>query len=185
MGRSYGECGPAIGAAGTTRIRFVTWMLVTRVLSGVMLALGLSLCVPLALSALYADGSWESFLFPAAAMVVVGAGGLRLAGALGRQAGYVSNRDVYLSVTLAWTLAGAVAPSQPTPRHQVHRYDQDSPNQQGRVREEPHGASNTPLLDGWLGTRARSGPDDRRRLLHLLQLVEPEQLVLSIIKAHV
>jgi trk system potassium uptake protein len=81
------------------------WALVTRVLSGVALAIGLSLLVPLALSLLYADGSWESFMLPAAAMVLVGAGGLRITGSPGRQAGYVSNRDVYLSVTLAWILS--------------------------------------------------------------------------------
>ena len=81
------------------------WALVTRVLSGVALAIGVSLLVPLALSLLYADGSWESFMLPAAAMVLVGAGGLRVTGSPGRQAGYVSNRDVYLSVTLAWILS--------------------------------------------------------------------------------
>jgi len=81
------------------------WALVTRVLSGVALAIGLSLLVPLALSFLYADGSWESFMLPAAAMVLVGAGGLRVTSSPGRQAGYVSNRDVYLSVTLAWILS--------------------------------------------------------------------------------
>jgi hypothetical protein len=77
------------------------WTLVTRVLSGVVLAVGLSLIVPLGLSLLYADGSWESFLLPAAAMVLVGAGGLRVTSSLGRRMGYVSSRDVYLSVTLA------------------------------------------------------------------------------------
>src|SRR5918994_2028500 len=81
------------------------WTLVTRVLSGVVLAVGLSLIVPLGLSLLYADGSWESFLLPAAAMVLVGAGGLRVTSSLGRQMGYVSSRDVYLSVTLAWILS--------------------------------------------------------------------------------
>ena len=78
---------------------------VTRVISGVVLALGLSLLLPLTLSLLYADGSWESFLLPAAAMVLVGAGGLRLTRSPGRQPGYVSNQEVYLSVTLAWILA--------------------------------------------------------------------------------
>jgi trk system potassium uptake protein TrkH len=81
------------------------WTLVTRVLSGVVLALGLSLLVPLALSLLYADGSWKSFLLPAAAMVLVGTGGLQVTGSSGRLTGYVSNRDVYLSVSLAWILA--------------------------------------------------------------------------------
>src|SRR5918993_4228484 len=81
------------------------WTLVTRVLSGVVLAVGLSLIVPLGLSLLYADGSWESFLLPAAAMVLIGAGGLRVTGSSGYRSRYVSNRDVYISVTLAWILA--------------------------------------------------------------------------------
>src|ERR671911_198607 len=81
------------------------WALVTRVLSGVALAIGLSLLVPMALSLLYADGSWESFMLPAAAMVLVGAGGLRVTGSSGYRSSYVSNRDVYLSVTLAWILS--------------------------------------------------------------------------------
>jgi trk system potassium uptake protein len=81
------------------------WTLVIRVLSGVVLALGLSLFVPLVLSLLYADGYWECFLLPAAAMVMVGAGGLRVTGSSGYRSSYVSNRDVYLSVTLAWILS--------------------------------------------------------------------------------
>jgi trk system potassium uptake protein TrkH len=71
--------------------------------AGVVLALGLALLVPLALSLLYRDGSWESFLIPAALMIPLGAAGLwasRLRGV-----GYVLERDVYLSVTLAWVLA--------------------------------------------------------------------------------
>jgi trk system potassium uptake protein len=71
--------------------------------AGVVLALGLALLVPLALSLLYRDGSWESFLIPAAVMIPLGAAGLwaiRLRGV-----GYVLERDVYLSVTLAWVLA--------------------------------------------------------------------------------
>ena len=86
-------------------MRSVRGLVVTRVISGVVLALGLSLLLPLTLSLLYADGSWESFLLPAAAMVLVGAGGLRLTRSPGRQPGYVSNQEVYLSVTLAWILA--------------------------------------------------------------------------------
>jgi trk/ktr system potassium uptake protein len=39
------------------------------------------------------------------AVVMVGAGGIVLTRSAGRGAEYVSNRDVYLSVTLAWTLA--------------------------------------------------------------------------------
>jgi trk system potassium uptake protein len=81
------------------------WTLVTRVLSGIVLALGLSLFVPVVLSLLYADGSWESFLLPATAMVLVGAGGLRVSGSSDYRSSYVSNRDVYLSVTLAWLLS--------------------------------------------------------------------------------
>jgi trk system potassium uptake protein len=71
--------------------------------AGVVLALGVTLLVPLALSLLYRDGSWESFLIPAILMIPLGAAGLwasRLGGA-----GYVLERDVYLSVTLAWVLA--------------------------------------------------------------------------------
>src|SRR5215207_1700026 len=77
-----------------------------RVVSGVVLALGLALLVPLALSLLYRDGSWASFLIPAAAMIPLGAAGLwaaRLGGA-----GYVLERDVSLSVTLDWVLAELV-----------------------------------------------------------------------------
>ena len=81
------------------------WTLVTRLLSGVVLAIGLSLLVPLALSLLYADGSWISFLLPAAALALVGTGGLRVTRSSVRPTAYVSNRDVYFSVTLAWILA--------------------------------------------------------------------------------
>jgi trk system potassium uptake protein len=73
--------------------------------SGVVLAIGLALLVPLVLSLAYADGSWRSFLLPAVAMVSAGAGGAFLTRSRGRATQYVSNRDVYLSVTLAWTLA--------------------------------------------------------------------------------
>lgn len=73
--------------------------------AGVVLAIGLALLVPLALSFLYADGSWQSFLLPAAAMIAAGGAGVLLTRSPGRSAQYVSNRDVYLSVTLAWTLA--------------------------------------------------------------------------------
>src|SRR5918999_2409974 len=67
------------------------------------MALGVALLVPLVLSLLYRDGSWYSFLVPAAVMIPIGAAGLwasRL-----RSVGYVLERDVYLSVTLAWVLA--------------------------------------------------------------------------------
>jgi trk system potassium uptake protein len=71
--------------------------------AGVVLALGLALLVPLTLSLLYGDGSWESFLIPAAVMIPLGGAGLwasRL-----QEVGYVLERDVYFSVTLAWVLA--------------------------------------------------------------------------------
>jgi trk system potassium uptake protein TrkH len=76
-----------------------------RVVSGVVLALGLALLVPLALSLLYRDGSWASFLLPGAAMALIGGIGLRVTSSLFRTPRYVSNRDVYLSVTLAWVVA--------------------------------------------------------------------------------
>jgi hypothetical protein len=57
--------------AGVVRSRVVVG-----VNSGVVLALGLALLVPLALSLLYRDGSWASFLIPAAAMIPLGAAGL-------------------------------------------------------------------------------------------------------------
>jgi trk system potassium uptake protein TrkH len=78
---------------------------IIRVNAGVILAIGLALLVPLALSLLYRDGSWLSFLLPATLMVVAGVVAFRLAGPRGRAPEYVSNRDVYLSVTLAWTVA--------------------------------------------------------------------------------
>ena len=71
--------------------------------AGVVLALGLTMLVPLTLSLLYRDGSWASFLIPAAVMIPLGAVGLwasRLRGG-----GYVLERDVFFAVTLAWVLA--------------------------------------------------------------------------------
>jgi hypothetical protein len=68
--------------------------------AGVVLALGLAMLVPLTLSLLYRDGSWASFLIPAAVMIPLGAAGLwasRLRGG-----GYVLERDVFFAVTLAW-----------------------------------------------------------------------------------
>jgi trk system potassium uptake protein len=76
-----------------------------RVVSGVVLALGLALLVPLALSLLYRDGSWASFLLPGAMMALISGVGLRLTAPPARTPRYVSNRDVYLSVTLAWVVA--------------------------------------------------------------------------------
>ncbi len=74
--------------------------------AGVVLALGLALLVPLALSLLYRDGSWGSFLIPAAVMIPLGAAGLwasRL-----RNVSFVLERDVYFAVTLAWILAAVL-----------------------------------------------------------------------------
>ena len=71
--------------------------------AGVILVLGLSLLVPLVLSLLYRDGSWMSFLTPAAVMIPLGTAGLWVVRQ--RSMGYVRDRDVYLSVTLAWVLA--------------------------------------------------------------------------------
>ena len=76
-----------------------------RVVSGVVLALGMALLLPPALSLLYRDGSWESFLLPGAAMALIGGVGLRVTSSSFRTPMYVSNRDVYLSVTLAWVVA--------------------------------------------------------------------------------
>src|SRR5215204_4565003 len=71
--------------------------------AGVILALGLALLVPLVLSLLYRDGSWKSFLIPAAVMIPLGVAGLRASRL--HSVGYVLDRDVYLSVTWAWVLA--------------------------------------------------------------------------------
>jgi hypothetical protein len=43
---------------------------VIRVNAVVILTLGISLAVPLALSRLYGDGAWASFLLPDAAMIL-------------------------------------------------------------------------------------------------------------------
>jgi hypothetical protein len=67
--------------------------------AGVILAIGLTLLVPLGLSLLYEDGTWKSFLVPAAVMIPLGAAGLRASRL--RSVGYVQDRDVYLAVTLA------------------------------------------------------------------------------------
>src|SRR5215204_2693225 len=82
---------------------------VIRVNAVVILTLGVTLTVPLALSWLYGDGSWASFLFPGGAMILTGTAGMMLTQpSSGRALGYVSNRDVYLSVTLAWVLAAVL-----------------------------------------------------------------------------
>ena len=93
--------------AGNSLIRFLKIPMRVRVVvginAGVILSLGLALLVPLVLSLLYRDGSWKSFLTPAAVMIPLGVAGLRATQL--RSVGYVLDRDVYLSVTLAWVLA--------------------------------------------------------------------------------
>jgi hypothetical protein len=42
----------------------VNLRVVLRVNSGIVLALGVSLLIPLLVSVFYADGSWKSFLLP-------------------------------------------------------------------------------------------------------------------------
>jgi trk system potassium uptake protein TrkH len=74
--------------------------------AGVVLALGLALLVPLTLSLLYRDGSWASFLVPAAVMIPLGAVGLQASRLRG--VGFVLERDVYFAVTLAWVLAAVL-----------------------------------------------------------------------------
>src|SRR5215218_5516069 len=92
--------------AGAFDARLMNTRVIVAVNAGVLLAIGLALLVPLVLSLLYGDGSWRSFLLPAAVMVAAGSGGILATRPSGRAAAeYVSNRDVYLSVTLAWTLA--------------------------------------------------------------------------------
>jgi trk system potassium uptake protein len=90
-------------------MRSVSARTVLRVNAGVTLAIGLALLIPLVLSLLYRDGSWTSFLLPAAGMITVGAAGIwltRLHQPYSQNAvEYVSNRDVYLSVTLAWIIS--------------------------------------------------------------------------------
>jgi trk system potassium uptake protein TrkH len=61
--------------------------------------------VPLALSLVYGDNFWQSFLLPAVGLFLVGAGGIWATGIPDRRMGYASNRDVYLFVKLAWSLA--------------------------------------------------------------------------------
>ena len=83
------------------------YWVVVGVNAGVVLVLALALLVPLALSLLYRDGSWEGFLIPVAFMIPLGVAGL-LASRL-RSVGYVLPKDVLLSVTLAWVLAACSA----------------------------------------------------------------------------
>lgn len=79
---------------------------IVRIDSGVVLALGLALLAPLAISLLYRDVSWASFAIPAAVMVPLGWTGLRATRPPSRRSEvYIANRDVLFSVTLAWVLA--------------------------------------------------------------------------------
>ena len=95
--------------ATVARYRLTRARVVVGVNAGVILAIGLSLLVPLALSLLYGDGSWRSFLIPAAVMIPLGAAGMGATRITSRQAaGYVLDRDVYLAVTLAWILAAVL-----------------------------------------------------------------------------
>jgi trk system potassium uptake protein TrkH len=82
---------------------------VFRVNAGMVLALGSALLFPLLLSFFYHDGSWPSFLAPLVVMVAAGGLGMWATQPLSKRAvKYVSNRDVYLSVTLAWVLAAVL-----------------------------------------------------------------------------
>jgi hypothetical protein len=58
---------------------------VLRVNAGVVLAIRIALLIPLLLSLLYRDGSWRSFLFPAA-MILVGGATIRATRLTGRGA---------------------------------------------------------------------------------------------------
>jgi trk system potassium uptake protein TrkH len=79
---------------------------VIRVNAGVVLALGLAMLVPLALSLLYDDGSRASFLLPALVLILAGAAGTYATRDINpRKVDFVANRDVYLSVTVAWVLS--------------------------------------------------------------------------------
>ncbi|MDN5698076.1 MAG: hypothetical protein L0G70_08900, partial [Rubrobacter sp.] len=80
-----------------------------RIDSGVVLALGLALLAPLAVSLGYRDGSWASFAIPATAMIPAGWLGLRATRPPSRRSEvYIAHRDVLLSVTLAWVLAATL-----------------------------------------------------------------------------
>lgn len=84
----------------------MNYRVILRVNAGVVLALGVALLVPLAISFIYRDGSWVSFALPAAAMVAAGGLGFWATRPGSRRAlVYVSNKDVLFAVTLAWVLA--------------------------------------------------------------------------------
>ncbi len=87
----------------------MNYKVILRINAGVILAIGLSLLVPLAISFVYRDGSWTSFLIPAAAMTTVGGLGFWMSrSASSRAVVHVSNRDVLFSVTMAWILAAVL-----------------------------------------------------------------------------
>lgn len=87
------------------RSRVVLW-----VNAGMLMALGLVLLVPLAISLLCGDGSWESFLIPSIILSLVGGVGFWATRPASRRAiEYASPRDVLLSVTLAWILAAILS----------------------------------------------------------------------------
>ncbi|CAN5571289.1 TrkH family potassium uptake protein [soil metagenome] len=87
----------------------MNYKVILRINAGVILAIGLSLLVPLAISFVYRDGSWISFLIPAAAMMTAGGLGFWMSrSASSRAVVHVSNRDVLFSVTMAWILAAVL-----------------------------------------------------------------------------
>jgi Trk-type K+ transport system membrane component len=74
--------------------------IVVRINAVAVLALGMSLLVPLSLALLYGDASEPSFLVPALIMAFAGGvGRLPTQSSSSRSVEYVSNRDVYLLVT--------------------------------------------------------------------------------------
>lgn len=87
----------------------MNYKVILRINAGVILAIGLSLLVPLAISFVYRDGSWISFLIPAVAMTTAGGLGFWMSrSASSRAVVHVSNRDVLFSVTMAWILAAVL-----------------------------------------------------------------------------
>lgn len=80
---------------------------VLRVNAGIVLAIGVALLVPLAVSLAYDDGSWASFLAPSLAMTTFGGVVVCITRVpkSERAVEYVGTREIYFSVTLAWVLA--------------------------------------------------------------------------------
>ncbi|CAN5855651.1 hypothetical protein BH23ACT11_BH23ACT11_29560 [soil metagenome] len=84
----------------------MNYRVILRINAGVILALGLALLFPLAISFIYRDGSWASFAIPAAVMMAIGSLGFWTTRPVSDRAlVHVSNRDVLFSVTMAWLLA--------------------------------------------------------------------------------